>query len=144
MALSAPRVGCIQTSDHSLGTRPLKVPTRQNVLKDRCTAVMPWVAWTASDQLRHHHGVTSQASTGDEHPNATAYRRAAAAFRARDLAAIADLVDTDVVWHVPGQQPLAGDYRGRAELLRFLSGSPDSDSCSPKRTCSATTSTSAR
>ena len=75
---------------------------------------------TAMGQLHHHQGVTSQTPTDDEHPNATAYRRAAAAFRARDLAAIADLVDQDVVWHVPGQHPLAGDYRGREELLRFL------------------------
>jgi uncharacterized protein len=59
-------------------------------------------------------------SSGEEHPNATAYRRAAAAFRSRDLLTIADLVDPDVVWHVPGQHPLAGDYRGRDELLGFL------------------------
>ena len=84
---------------------------------------------TASGQLHHHHQcVTSQTSTDDEHPNATAYRRTAAAFRARDLAAIADLVDPDVVWHVPGHHPLAGDYRGREERRvwadRVLSG-PD-------------------
>ena len=53
-------------------------------------------------------------------PPPTAYRRAAAAFRARDLASIADLVDQDVVLPVPGQHPLAGDFRGGEELLRFL------------------------
>jgi uncharacterized protein len=55
-----------------------------------------------------------------EHPNATAYRRAAAAFRAGDLAAIEALVDADVVWHVPGSHPLAGDLRGREALMAFL------------------------
>ena len=55
-----------------------------------------------------------------EHPNATAYRQAAAAFRANDLAAIDLLVDHDVVWHVPGTHPLAGDLRGREALINFL------------------------
>ena len=57
-----------------------------------------------------------------EHPNAVAYRQAAAAFRANDIAAIEDLVDVDVVWHVPGTHPLAGDLRGRAALINFLGG----------------------
>jgi hypothetical protein len=56
----------------------------------------------------------------EEHPNAMAYRRAADAFRAGDLAAIESLVDPDVVWHVPGEHSLARDYRGREELLLFL------------------------
>ncbi|HEY7130685.1 MAG TPA: nuclear transport factor 2 family protein [Candidatus Limnocylindrales bacterium] len=56
-----------------------------------------------------------------EHPNATAYRRAAEAFRAGDLATIEQLVDPDVVWHVPGDNPRAGDIHGRAALLAWLS-----------------------
>ena len=59
-------------------------------------------------------------SHGAEHPNATAYRRAAAAFRAGDIEAIKELVDADVVWHVPGDAPLAGDLRGRETLTDFL------------------------
>lgn len=55
-----------------------------------------------------------------EHPNATAYRQAAAAFRAGDLETIEKLVAADVVWHVPGDAPLAGDLRGREALLAFL------------------------
>ncbi len=56
----------------------------------------------------------------NEHPNATAYRRAANAFRARDLVALAALVSEDVVWHVPGDHPFAGDIVGRDALLAFL------------------------
>jgi uncharacterized protein len=56
-----------------------------------------------------------------EHANATAYRQAAAAFRASDLAAIEKLVDQDVVWHIPGAHPLAGDLHGRDALISFLS-----------------------
>jgi uncharacterized protein len=57
-----------------------------------------------------------------EHPNATAYRRAADAFRAGDLPAIAALVDEDVIWHVPGSHPRAGDIRGRRALIAWLAG----------------------
>ena len=57
-----------------------------------------------------------------EHPNATAYRRAADAFRAGDLATIAELVAADVVWHVPGNHSRAGDIHGRTALVDFLAG----------------------
>ena len=56
----------------------------------------------------------------EEHPNATAYRRAADAFRVGDLRAIEDLVVQDVVWHVPGRHRWAGDIRGRDALLAWL------------------------
>ena len=55
-----------------------------------------------------------------EHPNAAAYWKAADAFRARDLRAIEALVDEDVVWHVPGHHPRAGEIRGRDALLTWL------------------------
>ena len=57
-----------------------------------------------------------------EHPNATAYRRAADAFRSGDLATIATLVDDDVVWHVPGDHRRAGDIEGRDALIAWLDG----------------------
>ena len=60
----------------------------------------------------------------EEHPNATAYRRAADAFRAGDLATIESLVDRDVIWHVPGEHPWARDYRGREDLSHFLTRLP--------------------
>jgi uncharacterized protein len=59
-------------------------------------------------------------SPQSEHPNAAAYREAAAAFRAGDLATIEALVAADVVWHVPGTHELAGDLRGREALIDFL------------------------
>lgn len=58
-------------------------------------------------------------STG-EHPNATAYRRAADAFRARDFDAIRSLVAEDVVWHVPGRHSMAGEIRGLDELVAWF------------------------
>ena len=56
----------------------------------------------------------------DEHPNATAYRLTADAFRAADKAALARLIDDDVVWHVPGRNRLAGDVRGRDALFEWF------------------------
>jgi uncharacterized protein len=55
-----------------------------------------------------------------EHPNAGAYRRTADAFRADDQAAFESLVDANVVWHVPGDHPMAGDIRGRDAVVAWL------------------------
>jgi ketosteroid isomerase-like protein len=59
--------------------------------------------------------------TTGEHPNVAAYRRTADAFRARDFDAIRSLVAENVVWHVPGRHPMAGEIRGLDELVAFLS-----------------------
>jgi uncharacterized protein len=56
-----------------------------------------------------------------EHPNALAYRRTAVAFRAGDYAALAALLAIDVVWHVPGAHSMAGEVRGRDQLIAWLS-----------------------
>ena len=55
-----------------------------------------------------------------EHPNATAYRRAAEAFRAGDMEMLATVVDEGVVWHVPGAHPMAGNIDGREPLIAWL------------------------
>jgi ketosteroid isomerase-like protein len=57
---------------------------------------------------------------GDDHPNALAYRRTADAFRDRDFDTVASLIAEDVVWHLPGDHPLAGDWQGRDRLLELL------------------------
>ena len=55
-----------------------------------------------------------------EHPNAVAYRRTADAFRARDSEALAQLIADDVIWHVPGNSPLAGEIRGLDALFGWF------------------------
>jgi uncharacterized protein len=59
-----------------------------------------------------------------EHPNALAYRRTADAFRSADQAVLAALLSSDVVWHVPGKHSMAGELRGRAQLIAWLSRLP--------------------
>ena len=56
----------------------------------------------------------------NDHPNARAYRQTAEAFRQGDLDTIASLIAEDVVWHVPGDHPLAGDWEGRDRVLQLL------------------------
>ncbi|MFI5198809.1 MAG: nuclear transport factor 2 family protein [Candidatus Limnocylindrales bacterium] len=55
-----------------------------------------------------------------EHPNAVAYRRTVDAFRASDFGVIRSLIGADVIWHVPGRHPMAGDIRGLQELVAWL------------------------
>jgi ketosteroid isomerase-like protein len=56
----------------------------------------------------------------EEHNNAIAYRRTADAFRSGDQAELASLIAIDVVWHVPGAHSMAGEIRGRDQLLDWL------------------------
>jgi uncharacterized protein len=37
-----------------------------------------------------------------------------------DLAAVEELLAEDVVWHVPGMSPIAGEYRGRAAVTEYF------------------------
>jgi len=55
-----------------------------------------------------------------EHPNVENIRKRYDAFNNGDLAAVGDLLADDVVWHVPGRSPIAGDYRGREATLTYL------------------------
>jgi len=55
-----------------------------------------------------------------DHPDAIAYRRTADAFRAGDLGLVKTLIAPEVVWHVPGEHPMAGTIDGREALLIWL------------------------
>ena len=55
-----------------------------------------------------------------DHPDAIVYRRTADAFRAGDLDLVKTLVTPEVVWHVPGEHPMAGTIDGREALLSWL------------------------
>lgn len=48
-----------------------------------------------------------------EHPNAAVLRKAYDAFAKGDMATLAELFAEDVVWHLPGRNPVSGVHRGR-------------------------------
>jgi ketosteroid isomerase-like protein len=53
------------------------------------------------------------------HSNAELLERAFAAF-GRDALAVARTLADDVVWRVPGDTVMSGEYRGRDDVLQFL------------------------
>ena len=53
------------------------------------------------------------------HSNAELLERAFAAF-GRDALVVARTLAEDVVWRVPGDTVMSGEYRGRDDVLRFL------------------------
>jgi uncharacterized protein len=53
------------------------------------------------------------------HSNAEIVERAFAAF-GRDALAVARTLADDVVWRVPGDTVMSGEYRGRDDVLQFL------------------------
>ena len=56
---------------------------------------------------------------GAEHPNAQLTRRVFAAF-GRDPKVIAAALDRDVIWRVPGDTVMSGEYRGLRNVVEFL------------------------
>jgi uncharacterized protein len=55
-----------------------------------------------------------------EHPNVELLRRTAAAFAARDVPALSELLHDDAVWTVGGRSAIAGEYRGLGEILALF------------------------
>ena len=55
-----------------------------------------------------------------EHPNAVAVRRSFEAWNSGRLDVIREYFTEDVVWHVGGNHPLSGDYRGRDAIFGYF------------------------
>ena len=54
-----------------------------------------------------------------EHPNAALVRRVFAAF-GKDAMAVSAAFARDIVWRVPGDTVMSGEYRGRRDVVEFL------------------------
>jgi ketosteroid isomerase-like protein len=54
------------------------------------------------------------------HPNEELLRRGYEAFSKGDLDTVLGIFDENIVWHVPGRNPIAGDYKGHAEVTAFF------------------------
>jgi ketosteroid isomerase-like protein len=55
-----------------------------------------------------------------EHPNVGLMQRYLDTFAEGDLEGLMEFFAPDVVWHVAGAHPLAGDYRGKEQLLGYF------------------------
>jgi uncharacterized protein len=62
----------------------------------------------------------TQMATTQQHLNVERTRRAYEAFGKGDLAALAELIAEDAVYHISGNSPLAGDYKGRDAVFGFF------------------------
>lgn len=58
-----------------------------------------------------------------EHPDAQLVRQGYDAFIAGDVEWLNEHLVETIVWHVPGNNVLSGDYRGREEVLSFFARS---------------------
>jgi ketosteroid isomerase-like protein len=54
------------------------------------------------------------------HPNETVVREYLRAFNEGDLGAVEAVLDEDVVIHFPGRSPVAGEKRGKPEVMAFF------------------------
>jgi len=54
------------------------------------------------------------------HPNERLLRREYEARANRDDHALLEVFSEDIVWHVPGDNKIAGVYRGRDEVLEYV------------------------
>jgi ketosteroid isomerase-like protein len=55
----------------------------------------------------------------EEHPNAALTRRVFAAF-GKDAKQISAALSRDIVWRVPGNTAMSGEYHGRRDVVEFL------------------------
>jgi uncharacterized protein len=55
-----------------------------------------------------------------DHPNVDLFRRGYAAFQAGDLDTVRSLFAPDIVWHVGGDNHLAGDHRGVDDVIALF------------------------
>jgi ketosteroid isomerase-like protein len=59
-------------------------------------------------------------ATTAQHANIQRSKRAYEAFGKGDMATVSDLLADDVLWHVGGSSPLAGDYKGKDAVFGFF------------------------
>ena len=55
-----------------------------------------------------------------EHAHAAVVRQGFERFTGGDVSGLLDLFAADAVWRVPGENAVAGDYRGREAIVAFL------------------------
>jgi ketosteroid isomerase-like protein len=64
--------------------------------------------------------MTTEPNSVDPHPNVVTYLEAIEAFNRDDLDAVQDHVRADVVYRIPGDSSIAGEYQGIDGFARIL------------------------
>jgi ketosteroid isomerase-like protein len=54
------------------------------------------------------------------HSNGEIIKQTYDAFGRGDMPTVFGILDKEIKWHVPGQSPLSGDYRGHDEVMGFF------------------------
>ncbi len=55
-----------------------------------------------------------------EHPNVELMRKGYEAFSRGDMKTVGGIFSEDIVWHSPGDNPLAGDFKGTDQVFGLL------------------------
>jgi ketosteroid isomerase-like protein len=55
-----------------------------------------------------------------EHPNADLVRRALTAAMGGSITTLHDVLAEDIMWHVAGNSPVSGDYKGREDIFAYF------------------------
>lgn len=55
-----------------------------------------------------------------EHPNLELARKGYEAFGKGDMETVGELMDDGIVWHVSGDTPLSGDYKGKEAVMGYF------------------------
>lgn len=55
-----------------------------------------------------------------EHANVAAIRQALRVYNSGDNAAMRDVLAQDILWHVGGNHPLSGEYRGQDAVIDYF------------------------
>jgi uncharacterized glyoxalase superfamily protein PhnB/ketosteroid isomerase-like protein len=74
----------------------------------------------AIDAFGSVHGGVVMATTGVAQRNIELARKGYAAFNSGDVDAVMNLLADDVVWHVFGSGPLAGDHKGKQAVMELF------------------------
>ena len=55
-----------------------------------------------------------------EHPNAALLRKGHEAFSRGDRETLTEIIAEDTLWHIAGNSPVSGDYRGQEAVFGFF------------------------
>src|SRR3954465_12706209 len=99
---------------HSRWVRRVMPEVNQRSAHPPCGCRGPGGYWSANALKK------KEESDMADHPNLELMKKGYDAFSKGDLESLKDLFAEDIIWHVPGNNPIAGDYKGQDEVFGFF------------------------